>query len=136
MVNDKNIFDLRERIAAACEGLVYTSETDAAVEPFAGAETDAVTAEILLAQIGAGTDASVAESSFEDFFDRSSAEKEWFGAAETARAKKFLELYKLLEENLNDRKVFRVGTTRTQIYAVGIDSDGRLTGVQTNAVET
>ena len=50
--------------------------------------------------------------------------------------KKFLELQKLLEENLRDLKVYKIGRICLAIYVVGIDRDGTLSGVKTEAVET
>lgn len=51
-------------------------------------------------------------------------------------AKKFLELQTLLEENLHDLKVFKLGRIRLDIYAVGIDRNGNPLGIKTQAVET
>ena len=51
-------------------------------------------------------------------------------------AKKFLDLQKLLEENLCELKVYKTGTVRLNIFAVGRDQDGRLMGVPAWAVET
>ena len=42
----------------------------------------------------------------------------------------------LLKENLRERKVFRIGRIRLEIFAVGLDKDGSLMGVSTYAVET
>jgi hypothetical protein len=87
-------------------------------------------------QVGkpAGTPAEVRD--FHEFFERLTRDRDWFGDAERARAKKFLELQKLLEENLVDLKVFRFGRIRIDIYIVGLDTDGNLSGVSTFAVET
>ena len=53
-----------------------------------------------------------------------------------AIAKRFLELQKLLEENLRELKVFRIGRIQLDIFVVGIDKSGSLIGVSTKAVET
>ena len=127
---------LFHRIQQACEGLIYISETDAPVIAFAGQPVDVVTADFILQQAGLPADSPVEERDFAESFGRLTAMKEWFGEVETARAKKFLELQKLLEENLSELKVFRVGSRRLDIFAVGIDKDGRLAGVTTKAVET
>jgi hypothetical protein len=42
----------------------------------------------------------------------------------------------LLEENLADLTVFRIGSIRIDIYVVGLDADGNLAGIKTKAVET
>ena len=134
--NDKNDSELFHKIEQACDGLIYISETDSAVQPFFGQPTDTVNGEIILQQAGLSAEASIEERNFDEFFARLTTIKDWYGEAETARAKKFLELKTLLEENLSGLKVFRTGTIRLDIFAVGIDKDGNLIGVTTKAVET
>ena len=134
--NNKNDDGLFREIEAACKGLIYISETDAPVLPFSGPATAEPTGEIILQQTGANADESIEEVAFDAFFGRLTEIKDWFGEPQKARAAKFLELQKLLEENLRDRKVFRIGTIRIDIFAVGIDKDGSLTGITTRAVET
>ena len=121
---------------AACEGLVFISETDAPVLPFAGGPADTVTGEIILQQTGREPQTDVEEVEIGAFFTKLTTLKDWFGEPEKARAKKFLELKTLLEENLRELKVFRIGRIRLDIYVVGINTEGNLMGVTTNAVET
>lgn len=134
--NNKKYNSLSDKIEQACEGLVYISETDAPLLPFAGGHTDIVTREIILQEIGGEQDIQVDEVDFGSFFRRLTAIKDWFGEPEKERAKKFLDLQKLLEEHLRERKVFRIGKIRLDIYVVGIDTKGNLMGVTTRAVET
>ena len=134
--NNKNFETLGEAISAACEGLTYTSETDAPVLPFAGTNTNDVTGETILHQAGLDASAAVEEADFDAFFDRLTTIKDWFGEAEKAKAENFAELKTVLVENLRDRKVFKVGRVQLNIFAVGIDADGCLAGVRTKAVET
>jgi hypothetical protein len=42
----------------------------------------------------------------------------------------------LLEGNLRDLRVFKVGRIELDIYVVGINSEGILMGIKTKAVET
>ncbi len=42
----------------------------------------------------------------------------------------------LLENNLKGLKVFKIGKIQLDVYVVGIDAEGKLTGIKTNAVET
>ena len=123
-------------IETACEGLIYISETDAPVLPFAGSAATEVTGEVILQQTEAKADEPIEEVSITEFFGRLTAVKDWFGEAERARAIKFLDLHKLIEENLCNGKVFRIGAIRVQIFVVGINAEGRLMGVSTEAVET
>ncbi len=134
--NNKNADALFCEIELACEGLVYISETDAPVLAFSGPAANGPTGEIILQQTGGKADAPIDEVEFDAFFGRLTEIKDWFGETEKTRAKKFLDLQRLLEENLRQRKVFRIGRIQLDIFAVGIDDDGRLMGVTTRAVET
>lgn len=127
---------LSAMLAAACEGLIYISETDSPVTPFYGSATESVTGETLLQQANLPGDSPVSELSLNAFFGRLTEIRDWYGDVEKLRAKKFSELQTLLGENLNDPKVFRVGRVQVDIFAVGIDKDGCVAGVRTKAVET
>ena len=120
--NDKDKSKLFHEIERACAGLIYVSETDEPVTAFAGSVT--------------GSNQPVEERDFAEFFSRLTANRDWHGAADKTKAKKFLALQKLLEENLRDLRVLRFGERRIDIFIVGTDNDGRLMGVRTKAVET
>ena len=104
--NNKNSDVLFDEIKLACDGLIYVSESDAPLLPFSGPAATEVTGEIILQQTGAKADAPLEEVAFAEFFGRLTAVKDWFGEAEMSRAKRFLVLQKLLEENLRSLKVF------------------------------
>jgi hypothetical protein len=127
---------LFEKIKKATEGLYYISETDAEILPFAGTKAEAVTAKNLLSQTGNEISAPVEERNFAEFFARLTKIQDWFGDEEKQTAARFAELQKLLEDNLKDLKVFKVGRIEIHIYVVGLDADGNLTGIKTRAVET
>ena len=91
--NDQDTKGLFELLQTACEGLVLISETDAPVTPFAGGPAVEVTAQTILQQTGKAATELVEEMDFDEFFDRLTAIRDWYGEPEKARAKKFLELY-------------------------------------------
>lgn len=124
-----------ETIRTACEGMEYISETDAPIVAFSAGETQAVTPENILRHAGLDSNAPVGEVAFDEFFLRLTAMKDWFGEREKTRAKRFLELKKLLEENLCDLKVYRFGKIQVDICVVGIAA-GHILGFRTKAVET
>lgn len=127
---------LTEQIKTASEGLWYISETDAEIFPFTGSKAAAVTKENLLLQIGKAPDAPVEERDFNQMFERFITIQDWFGDEEKATAEKFAALKNVLEKNLTDLKVFKVGRVELDIYFVGLDKEGNLAGFQTKAVET
>jgi len=132
----KNSSALFGAIEEACQGLIYTSETDAPLVAFQNETVGPLTKEHLLRLIKREQDTPVEERSFADLFVRLTRIQDWFGELELARAKKFLELQRLLEENLSDLKVFRIGQVQIHIYVVGLDTDRRLLGFTTQVVET
>ncbi len=81
-------------------------------------------------------DTPVEERNFAEFFARLAEIQDWFGDEEKATAQKFADLKKLLESNLRDLKVFKIGKIQLDVYAVGIDAENNLLGIQTKAVET
>jgi len=128
--------DLANQIERACADLIYISETDAPVTLFVGGPAANVNVETILAQTNLPTNSPVEEIDARAFFSRLTKIERWHTDADRERTKKFLELRKLLEENLHDLKVFKIGAIRVSIYAVGLDNDNRIIGVTTKAVET
>jgi hypothetical protein len=133
MKNENEIF---QAIEIACEGLIYISETDAPIIPFIDGTTADIKTEIIRQHVGAAADVPIEERNFTEFFDRLTSIKDWYGKKEIARAKKFFELKTLLEENLCDLKVFRIGSRSIDIFVLGTGANGTLMGVTTKAVET
>jgi len=127
---------LTEQLKAASEGLYYISETDAEILPFAGSKADSVTKEEVLRQTNRQTDANVEEREFGEIFARLTKMQDWFGDEEKATAERFSALKDLLEKNLRDLKVFKIGSIDIDIYFVGLDAENNLMGIQTKAIET
>jgi hypothetical protein len=112
------------------------SETDAEISPFFGGQAQSVTKKEILSQTKNLADTPVEERNFAEFFARLAEIQDWFGDEEKATAQKFADLKKLLESNLRDLKVFKIGKIQLDVYAVGIDAENNLLGIQTKAVET
>src|SRR5437762_759354 len=108
--------DITRQIKKAAEGLWYISETDAEIFPFTGSKADSVTKENLLEQIGRSADTPVEERDFNQMFERFIKIEDWFGDEEKATATKFAALKSLLEKNLKDLKVFKVGQINLDVY--------------------
>ena len=135
--NEKHSADnLVERIKKIVRNLYYISETDAKILPFSGAKTESLDKETLLAEIGSVDNSPVEERKFEEFFSRLTEIQDWFGDEEKESAKKFTELKELLQKELKDLRVFKIGNIEMDIYVVGLDSENNLRGVKTKAVET
>jgi hypothetical protein len=136
---EKNTDELISELKTASENLFYISETDAPFEPFVW-KTDAPFAEIkaedVLKLAGQKPDAKVSEKTLDEFFKQPTEIQDWFGDEEKEQVEKFKKLKELLANRLKSAKVFKIGEIQIDIYAVGIDSEGNLTGVKTKAVET
>ena len=127
---------VKKQIEKACRGLFFTSETDAKILPFFGGQAEAVTTEEILSQTKSAADAPIEEADFTEFFARLTEIQDWFGDEEKATAQKFVDLKDLLESNFRDLKIFKIGKVQLEIYAVGLDAENNLLGIQTKAVET
>ena len=104
--------------------------------PYVGEQAEAVTKEKLLSQTKSASDAPVEERDFAGFFIRLTEIQDWFGDEEKEMAQKFTGLRQILENNLRDLKVFKVGKIQLDIYVVGLDAENKLTGIRTKAIET
>jgi hypothetical protein len=125
---------LLAEIEKSTAGLTYISETDAAIEPYAGGHVESVDVDHFIPN---KTGESKHETlSPEVFFERLTAERDWYGPKEKEIARRFAELEKLLNENLKDLTVFRIGRIQFYIYVVGLDAENSLIGIKTKAVET
>ncbi len=125
-----------DKLAEICKGLIYMSETDAEFTIFNGEKTKTLTKETFLSQIKSSPNVAVEEQNFDEFFLRLTTIKDWFSEVERQNAKRFGELQDLLNLNLKDLKVFRIGKIKIDIYIVGIDAENNLIGLKTYAVET
>ncbi|MGI8670231.1 MAG: nuclease A inhibitor family protein [Aridibacter sp.] len=128
--------DFIQELKKTTDGLIYISETDSEIFPFIGGKSETVNIESLLKQINAASDIKVKEITFEDFFENLITIQDWFEEEEKETAEKFLKLKKLLEENLKDLKVFKIGKIEIEIYVVGLDEENNMLGIKTEAVET
>jgi hypothetical protein len=127
---------LKGSLAEASAGLIYISETDSDITPFEGGPAGGVTAADLLVLIGAPADSAVEERGFDEIFARLTRVYEGAGEEQIATANRFGALKQVLAGNLQDVKVFKVGRINVDIYIVGLDGEGNLSGVKTKAVET
>jgi hypothetical protein len=137
-VNENNyaVNNLAEQIKNLSQGLYYMSETDAEILPFIGTAAKSVTKEEILRQTKGLPGTPVEERDFAGIFDRLISIQDWYGEEETAAAGNFAALRELLEKNLKDLKVFKIGKIELDIYFVGLDASGNLMGIKTKAVET
>lgn len=127
---------LSRQISEAAAGLFYISETDAEIMAFTGKEATDTNQETVLIQTGNALDSPVEEKSFTEFFDRLTKIQDWHGDEEKETVQKFSQLRELLEKNLRDLKVYKIGKIQLDVYVVGLNAENKLLGFKTKAVET
>lgn len=127
---------LPAELKRACEGLNFVSETNSNVTPVFGARPRSTSTADVLAAIGVSASERVEETDFERLFSRLSDEKDWFSPEQQKNAKQFDALKRLLETELKNLKVFRIGKIRLTIYALGSAPNGKIAGVKMDAIET
>jgi hypothetical protein len=128
--------ELHALLEKACEKLIFISETDSAVEPFIDSAIDVIDTGSVARALDRKPTEAVEQLDLRTFFEKLTRPREWHNESQKRLTQRFAELEKLLEENLEDPKVFRFGTIRIDMFAVGKNSDGDLAGVKTMAVET
>lgn len=126
-----------ESIKLLSEGLYYMSETDAKVFAFEAGKVEKLDKVSFAKQTGEESRLDmIDERGFEEFFCHVTRIREWFSEQEIKNAEGFKRLQEFMEEKLRELKVFRVGRIEIDIYVVGLDDEGKIFGVRTQAVET
>lgn len=121
----------------ASRGLLMPSESDYPFIPFVWKQRAAatLTPARLLKLAGHTPDTPVAAVSLDEFFRNVARPQPWHDSAQAAQVRQFRRLVKVLEANLSDIRVYRVGTVHIDVYIVG--KVGRdLVGLATVLIET
>jgi hypothetical protein len=126
---------LMEELREATRGLLFMSESDYPLEVFKWGSAEP-TREALRGLAGKDSSAPVETQGAEEFFRAASSEPEWKGESELAVARRYKAVLRLLESNLSDLKVYRVGAIDMNVYVAGRAPSGNWFGVSTRVVET
>ena len=129
---------LLQQLQNAAKGLMYPSETDAALEAFTWQSIKDSTFSIdkLLLATRHKLNTPVDGLELADFFAPVSRVEEWMDDSEKLTAERFQDLRETLEHLLADISVYRVGEVNVDVYVVGRTEDGYYAGVSTKLVET
>ena len=127
--------ELLEALREATRGLTFMSESDYPFEVFDWGATEPTHA-FLRGLDGSDAAAPVEMRTPAQFFRAATSEPDWKGADELAVARRFQKLQRLLEANLSDLKVFRVGEVNLPVYIAGRSADGNWLGISPRVVET
>ena len=126
---------LIEELRGATRGLTFMSESDYPFGVFNWGAAEP-THEFLRGLTGEASDVPVETTTPAKFFRVAVSEPEWKNAEQLTEARRFQALLRLLERNLTDLKVFRVGAVNIPVYVAGRGASGNWLGVSTRVVET
>jgi hypothetical protein len=128
--------ELIAELKRAAEGLLFMSESDYPFETVCWQELPGISAEFLRSQAGVADDALVETASVDDFFRVAVSDQSQMSQASRETAVKYRQLVKIIKENLEDPKVYRVGSVNIAVYIVGRNETGNWLGLSTRVVET
>ncbi len=130
--------EIIDRLTSATTDLSWMSETDAGFEVVAWG-TDSppnLTAKKLLKWMGSPSDSAIVIIDLDTFFQPVVTPQDWHEAAEKANIQRYEDLSTILQANLTDLQVYRLGTTEITICIVGKSPDSQWIALKTQAVET
>jgi hypothetical protein len=133
MKTDEQILKELER---GITGLSFMSESDYPFEVVRLDSAQEITTPYLRGLANQGADAPVEVESLEEFFGPAASEADWKGAAELKTARSCQALMRLLKDNLEDVKVYKVGRINIPVYIIGRSPAGSWLGLSTRVVET
>lgn len=130
--------DLLQQLKAASDGLLFMSETDHPFEVVHLPDVqDSNALPAALTQLSeAPDDGQVDVVELPYFFRNMTSEEPGAGEEENNIARRFRKLQALIEQNLQEVKVYRLGKRKIQAYILGKTGTGDFAGLKTVLVET
>jgi hypothetical protein len=128
--------EILKKLEQATAGLLFMSEADYPFEIVSWGAMNELAFDYLRARAGVARDAPVQVVSAEKFFANAVSEPNWKAEDELAVARRYQNLLRLLEEKLEDLKVYKVGEINIAVYIIGKDESGNRVGLSTRVVET
>jgi Nuclease A inhibitor-like protein len=124
-----------QTIEDAARELLFPSESDFPIEPFSYGNQEP-TPEALIEQRGLAADTPVEQAGICEFFEGLTETSEDASEADRACAERFRSLMTLLERNIEDVRMYRLGRVNIEVIVIGRHATGTWLGVRTNVVET
>lgn len=132
--------DIRDALAEASRGLVYSSESDRPFEVFQlrqpTLDRDFSPAQFARALVPGNAEEPVEERTLERFFARHTDTSDPYDSATQAIRPRYEALVDLLRGRLQEPRVIRIGRIEIACYAVGWTAEGDIAGLKTVAIET
>lgn len=129
--------DLLPELKAACEDLLWRSETDFPFEVVVLPSVNQSPRTDMLLRHGRYPDNTpIAVVGLDDFFGQATVARAWFDSRELTLVERYRNLRDLLETTLENLQVYRIGSVEIDIYLLGKTEDDQVIGVKTKIVET
>ena len=127
---------LKEILLNATKDLLYPSESD---EPFEFIEwdlsLDKPLGKIQIISLLKDPNAKIKSWNLTDFFKIPITEKDWFDDYQKKQVVLFKNLLNILQENITDIQVFRVGRVEIEVYIIG-KTNNTWAGLKTKVIES
>lgn len=133
MISDEQIL---AELKKAAEGLSVMSESDYPFGVVRWEGTVDLCPEYFRELHGEPAESPFRSEALNDFPGFVLSEPSGGGGAEPAGAARYQQLVRVLQANLTDVKVYRVGQVNIPVYVVGRSPDGNWLGLSTRVVET
>ncbi|MCF2145120.1 nuclease A inhibitor family protein [Desmonostoc muscorum LEGE 12446] len=129
--------EISEKLKLSSADLLMISESDYPFEVVLWTgQAQSLTTQKLLQLTNHPQDSQVEEIELDYLFRNCAYEKEWHDEQQKQNVKKFQTLVQTLQNNLNEIKVYRIGTINIDVYILGKTPSGDLAGLSTKVVET
>ncbi|MEH2155649.1 nuclease A inhibitor family protein [Nostoc sp.] len=129
--------EITEKLKQSSADLLMMSESDYPFEVFLWTDqANALTTQKLLQLTDHPQDSSVEEVALDYLFRNCAFEQEWHDEQQKQNVKKFQTFVQTLKDNLNEIKVYRIGTIDIDVYIIGKTPSGDIAGLSTKVVET
>jgi len=129
--------DALQEVQKAITGLLYMSESDTPFEVVHWTRREPTfTVLDVRSLVGKGSDAHAEEVSLDEFFHDLIQDQDWHDADDKKIVEQYRNLLAVLNKNLMDLKVFKIGQVELDIYIIGRTTAGDWAGIKTEAVET
>lgn len=128
--------ELTTLLTESVDGLLFTSESDFPFQVLSFGTHGKPTISEFRALIHPPAGTSITQRSYDALFDRLTTVFDPADPFSVEAARKYQALREVLEANLTDLTVFRVGKISIDIYVVGVSSCGELVALKTTSIET
>ncbi len=130
--------DTLQHLKEASQDLLFPSESDYPLVPFEWPQDKPLptSAALLLSGTGYPGDTPVQTLNFEEFFAFKIEERDDQDAPQRAGARRLKTLVEVLQSQLSELRVYKLGSLKFDVFILGHDAQGRWLGLSTQVVET